>query len=73
VAKAIPAETQTPDAGQIETTPREVALAYLHASQRYGYGAYAASYSDSEDEGSYEESGFDEDYSGANDSDETCW
>jgi hypothetical protein len=73
VAEAIPAETQTPDAGQIETTPREVALAYLRASQRYGYGAYTASYSESEDEDSYEEGAYDEDYSGASDSDENCW
>jgi hypothetical protein len=71
VAKAIPVET--PDAGQIETTPREVALAYLRASHRYGYGAYTASYSDSEDYGSYEESAYDQDYSSANDSDENCW
>jgi hypothetical protein len=71
VAKAIPVET--PDAGQIESSPREVALAYLRAAQRYGYGAYTASYSESEDEGSYEERAYDEDYSGANDGDENCW
>jgi hypothetical protein len=71
VAKAIPVET--PDAGQIESSPREVALAYLRAAQRYGYGAYTASYSESQDEGSYEERAYDEDYSGANDGDENCW
>jgi hypothetical protein len=71
VAEATPVET--PDAGQIEASSREVALAYLRASQRYGYGSYAASYSDSEDYGSYEDSGYDESYDSAGYSDENCW
>jgi hypothetical protein len=74
VAKTIPVETTTPDAGQIESSPREVALAYLRASERYGYGAYAASYSDSEDYGSYEQSAYDESgYADDAYGEEGCW
>jgi hypothetical protein len=57
--EATPVDIATPDAGMFHAMPREVELAYLSAAQRYGYGAYAAaSYSEHEDEGSYDNSSY---------------
>jgi hypothetical protein len=77
VAEATPAETATPDAGKFHATVREVELAYLRAAARYGYGAYAASYSEDDDEGSYDDGSYsggtyDEGYEGAGYGDEGC-
>jgi hypothetical protein len=72
VAEATP-ETAAPDAGALHATPREVELAYLRAAARYGYGAYVASYSEDDDEGSYDDGTYDEGHEGAGYGDEGCF
>jgi hypothetical protein len=69
VAEAAPADTATAD-GKFHATPREVELAYLRAAARYGYGSYAASYSENDDQGSYDDGTYDEGYEGAGYGDE---
>lgn len=75
VAEATPAETATPDAGKLHATPGEVELAYLRAAARYGYGAYAAAYSEDDDESfdSYDDNTYDDGYQGAGYGDEGCF
>jgi hypothetical protein len=73
VSEATPAETATPDAGKFHATPREFELAYVRGAARYGYGAYAASYSEDDDEGSYDDGTYDEGYEGAGYGDEGCF
>jgi hypothetical protein len=72
LAEAAPEATVTPEAGELDTTSREIALAHLRAAQHYGYGAYEASYA-SNGYGDYEESAYEEEDYGQDYADENCW
>ena len=72
--QAAPApEALTTDAGEFEANAREIALAHFRAAQRYGYGAYEASYASNAGYGDYEESAYEKEDYGQNYSDENCW
>ena len=73
LAEAAPEATVTPEAGEIEAISREIALAHLRAAQRYGYGAYEASYASNAGYGDYEESTYENEDYGQDYADENCW
>lgn len=62
----VASESPAPVPAPTEASAREVELAYAHAAQRYGYGAYAGGYE------TYDQ-GYDDDYTGGSYGDDGCY